>query len=235
GAGRAVRVAADTPGAVIQVSCGQLARSLRGVIVDPATGAELPDGHVGEIWLHGNNIGRGYWGMPEQTRATFAAILRSRLDRGSHADGVADSAHWLRTSDLGVYLDGELYVTGRIADLVIIDGRQHYPQHIEATAAAASPTVRDGYVVAFTAPGNELPDATAGDAGERLVIVAERARGVGRADPQPAIEAISAAITRTHRLNVADVRLVQAGAIPRTTSGKLARRACRADYLGGVL
>lgn len=234
-AGMAVRVAADTPGAVIQVSCGQLARSLRAVIVDCDTDAELPDGHVGEIWLHGNNIGRGYWGMPEETKVTFEAILRSRLSQASHADGVADSAHWLRTSDLGVYLDGELYVTGRIADLVTIDGRHHYPQDIEVTAAEASATARDGYVVAFTAPGNELPSATTADTGERLVIVAERARGTGRVDPQPAIEAIQAAVARTHGLTVADVRFVQAGAIPRTTSGKLARRACRTEYLSGVL
>src|SRR6185436_13516446 len=107
---------------------GQVARSQWAVIVDPATGAERADGHVGEIFLHGNNIGRGYWGRPEETRRTFGAALTARLAVGSHADGAAVGAAWLRTGDLGVYLDGELYVTGRVADLIVVSGRQHYPQ-----------------------------------------------------------------------------------------------------------
>ena len=122
------------------MSCGRIARSQWGVIVNPDTGDELPDGEVGEIWLQGNNIGRGYWERPEETRLTFGAKLRSRLTEVSHADGSRGEGTWLRTGDLGVYLDGELYVTGRIADLVIIDGLNHYPQDIEATTAEASPT-----------------------------------------------------------------------------------------------
>ena len=224
-AGRAVRVAADDPGAVPQVSCGQIARSQWGVIVDPETCAEVRDGEVGEIWLQGDNIGRGYWGRPEETRHTFGAKLQTRLAVGSHADGSSSDGAWLRTSDLGVYLDGELYVTGRLADLVTIAGRNHYPQHIEATAAEASPLVRRGYAVAFAVPD---------DTGDRLVIIVERAPGTGRADPTPAIEAIRAAVWDRHRVSVSDVRLLPAGAIPRTTSGKLARRACRAEYLDGV-
>lgn len=238
GAGRAVRVAPDAPNAVAQVSCGQIARSLWGVIVNPDTAAELADGEVGEIWLQGDNVGRGYWGRSEETRLTFGAKLRSRRKGHSRADGVARDDQWLRTGDLGVYLDGELYVTGRIVDLVTIDGRNHYPQHIEATTAEASPMVRRGYVAAFSVPANELPEsdnAVAGDASPHLVIVTERAAGTSRADPQPAIEAIRAAVSRRHGLYVADVRFLPAGAIPRTTSGKLARRACRAEYLDGAL
>ena len=120
----------------------------------------------------------------------------SRLAEGSHADGVAIDGDWLRTGDLGVYLDGELYVTGRIADLVVIDGRNHYPQDIEATTAEASPMVRRGYVDGVLRTDDRLDD------GERLVIVAERAAGTGRADPQPAIEAIRAAVSQTHGLSV---------------------------------
>ena len=185
--------------------------------------------------MQGNNIGRGYWQRPEETRLTFGVKLRSRLTEVSHADGSRGEGTWLRTGDLGVYLDGELYVTGRIADLVIFDGRNHYPQDIEATTAEASPTVRRGYVAAFSAPANELPGSDTDDTSERLVIIAERAAGTGRADPQPAIEAIRAAVSHRHGLSVSDVRFLPAGAIPRTTSGKLARRACRAQYLGGVL
>jgi fatty-acyl-CoA synthase len=235
GAGQAVRVAAHAANAVAQVSCGRIARSQWGLIVNPDTGEELPDGEVGEIWLQGNNIGRGYWGRPDETRLAFGVRLQSRLTEGSHADGSPSGGTWLRTGDLGVYLDGELYITGRIADLVTIDGRNHYAQDIEATAAEASPMVRRGYVAAFSVPANESPGSDTDDVGERLVIIAERAAGTGRADPQPAIEAIWAAVSRRHGLSVSDVRFLPAGAIPRTTSGKLARRACRSEYLTGVL
>jgi fatty-acyl-CoA synthase len=208
------------------------------VIVNPETGTELPDREIGEVWLQGNNVGRGYWGRPEETRLTFGAKLQSQLAEGTHAEGSAIEGTWLRSGDLGVYLDGELYITGRIADLVIIDGRSHYPQDIEATATEASPTVRRGYVTAFAVPANELPGSDASDTdrtSQRLVIIAERAAGSSRADPQPAIDAIRAAVSHRHGLSASDVRFLPAGAIPRTTSGKLARRACRAQYLSGVL
>jgi fatty-acyl-CoA synthase len=218
--GRAVRVAANAPGAVAQASCGQIARSQWAVIVDPDAHAELADGRVGEIWLHGNNIARRYWERPEESRQTFNATLQSRLETESHADGSPAGATWLRTGDLGVYLDDELYVTGRRADIVRVDGRHHYPQDIEATTATASPIVRRGYVAAFATD-------------DGVVIIAERASGTRRADPAPAVEAIRAAVSDVHGLSISDVRFVPAGAIPRTTSGKLARQACRAEYLRG--
>ncbi|OBK21414.1 fatty-acid--CoA ligase [Mycobacterium asiaticum] len=226
GAGRAVRVAAEDPNAVVQVSCGQVARSLWLVIVDPESGTELPDGQVGEVWLQGDNVGRGYWGRPEDTRLTFGAKLAGTLAEGSHASGSKIDGDWLRTGDLAVYLDGELYVTGRIADLVTVNGRNHYPQDIEATVAQASPMVRRGYVTAFAVPRND---------GQVLVIIAERATGTSRADPAPAVDAIRTAVQSRHGLTVADVHFLPAGAIPRTTSGKLARVACRAEYLDGTL
>ena len=217
--GRAVRTAADSPDVVAHVACGQIARSQWAVIVDPEAGAELPDGSVGEIWLHGDNVCRGYWGRLEESRRTFSARLQTGLNADSHAEGVPAEGNWLRTGDLGVYLDGELYVTGRIADLITIDGAHHYPQDIEATAAEASPMVRRGYAAAFTASADEL------------VIVAERAAGTARDDPASAIEAIRKMVSQKHGLTVSDVRFVPAGAIPRTTSGKLARWASRARYL----
>lgn len=225
-AGRAVRVAAEHPNAVAQVSCGQVARSQWALIVDPATDAELPDGQVGEIWLHGDNVGRGYWGRPQETEMTFRNKVQSRLLTGSHAAGSAEAAWWLRTGDLGVYLDGQLYITGRVKDLIIVDGRNHYPQDIEATVAEASSAVRTGFVAAFSVPG-------AGR--EEVVVIAERAVGAGRSEAAPVQEAIRAAVSRRHAVPVAEVKLVAAGTIPRTTSGKLARRACRAKYLDGVL
>ncbi|NTY63499.1 fatty-acid--CoA ligase [Mycolicibacterium sphagni] len=228
GLGHAVRVAPDAPNAVPQVSCGRVARSQWAAIVDPVTEVELRDGEVGEIWLHGANIGRGYWGRARETERWFRNKLQVRLEDGSHAEGAPGNATWFRTGDMGVYLDGELYITGRIKDLVIVDGRNHYPQDIEATVATASSAVRAGFVAAFSVPAENQTR-------EQLVIVAERAAGAGKADPAPVVEAIRAAVSRRHSLAVADVRLVAAGAIPRTTSGKLARRACRAEYQAGKL
>ncbi|MDH6247365.1 fatty acyl-AMP ligase [Mycobacterium sp. OTB74] len=225
-AGEAVRVAENAPGSVGQVSCGQTARSLWAVIVDPETGAERADAQVGEIWLQGKNIGRGYWGLPEETKATFDARLGSALVQDSHADGAMLDGSWLRTGDLGFYFNGELYVTGRMADLITIDGRNHYPDDIENTVADASPVVRRGYVTAFSVPD---------EGGERLVVIAERASGTARTDPQPAIKAIGEAVSAGHGVAVSEVRLLSAGGIPRTTSGKLARQACRTAYLDGTL
>jgi acyl-CoA synthetase (AMP-forming)/AMP-acid ligase II len=251
GVGHAVVVSPDAPDAVAQVSCGKVAPSQWAVIASDEDG-EQPDGTIGEIWLHGDNIGRGYWGKPEESEYTFGNKLQSRLPSGSHADGAPTEGAWMRTGDLGVYIDDELYITGRIKDMIILDGRNHYPQDIEWTTAEASPAVRSGYVAAFSVPANEMPGvrdmgaagsagfegavgASATDTTERLVVVAERAAGAGRVDPEPVVAAIRAHVSRKHGLHVADVRLVAAGAIPRTTSGKLARRACRVEYLDGTL
>lgn len=227
GLGLAVPVAEDTADALGLVSCGRPARSLWAVVVDADSGAELPDGRVGEIWLHGDNIGRGYWGRPEETRQTFHAHLGQRLPSASHAEGVDDDEFWLRTSDLGCYVGGELFVTGRLADVIVVDGRQHYPHDVEATAEAASPMVRPDHATAFAVPGTH-------DGEQRLVIVAERASGTRRADPAPELAAVAAAVAARHGITPVDVRFVPAGAIPRTTSGKLARRATRAEYLAGA-
>ena len=178
--------------------------------------------------MHGNNIGRGYWGQPEETRQTFGARLRSPARRGSHAEGSPPRAPGCAPADLGVYLDGELYVTGRLADLVTVDGRNHYPQDIEATVADASPIVRRGYVAAFSVPADGSAEQ------QRLVIIAERAAGTSRADPQPRSRRSGRRYPTATGCRSSDVRFLPAGAIPRTTSGKLARRACRTEYLSGA-
>ena len=232
GAGHAVRVAADAPNAVAQVSCGHVARSLWAVIVNPERyGTARRRGRRSLV------AGRQRWSGLLETARRNPTDVRGQaavtLADGSHAKGSATKCNWLRTGDLGVYLDGELYIAGRIVDLITIDGRNHYPQDIEATAAEASPIVRRGYVTAFSVPASESPGTDSAE--QRLVIIAERAAGTSRADPQPAIDAIRAAVLDRHRLAVSDVRFLPAGAIPRTTSGKLARRACRTQYLSGVL
>ncbi|MCV7255942.1 AMP-binding protein [Mycobacterium hackensackense] len=225
GFGHAVKTTPTSPTATTHVSCGHVAPSQWAAIVDAATGAELPDGEVGEVWLHGDNMGAAYWRRPQETDATFRNKLESALPEGSHAEGAQPDALWLRTGDLGVYLDGELFITGRVKDVLIVDGRNHYPQDIEHTVAEATPAVRAGFVVAFS-----IPRGTS----EGLVIVAERAPGHGRADPETVTADIRAAVSRGHGLAVADIRLVSAGAVPRTTSGKLARQAARAEYLAGA-
>ena len=223
--GVAVPVPPEQERAAVHVSCGQVARSQWCVIVDPVTGRELPDGRVGEPWLQGDNIARGYFDRPEDTRRTFGARLAARLIDGSHAAGAQPDRPWLRTGDLGFYLDGELYIVGRIADVVVVGGRRYLPHDLEATAADASAVIRRGYVAAFAAGADHT---------DRLVIVAERAAGTARADPSAAATAVETAVRQHHQVDVTDVRIVPAGTIPRTTSGKLARRACRAAYLAGA-
>jgi len=244
-AGRMVLVDKDDPGAIAQVSCGQVSISQWAAIVDSETGAERPEGHVGEIWLHGMNLGHGYWNKAEESVETFENKLVSRLPEGSHAEGVPEDGLWMRTGDYGVWLDGELYITGRVKDLVIVDGRNHYPQDLEFSAQESTNALRPGYVAAFAVPANELPAVVfensasglsfdADDSSEQLVIVAERGMGK-KVDAQEVGDIVRAAIAQRHGVMVRDVLLVPAGSIPRTSSGKIARRACKAAYIDGTL
>ncbi|MET4047233.1 fatty-acid--CoA ligase [Rhodococcus sp. 1163] len=245
-AGNFVVVDQDAVGAIPQVSTGEVARSQWAAIVNSDTATEVADDHVGEIWLHGENIGVGYWGREQETIETFHNKLVNRIPEGSHAEGAADGAKWMRTGDYGVYHGGELYITGRVKDLVIVDGRNHYPQDIEFSAQEASKALRPGFVAAFSVPLNQLPDVVfefsgsaltkdPGDSSEQLVIVAERAPGSGKADPAPIADEVRTAISTRHGVTVRDVLLVPAGSIPRTSSGKIARRACKAAYIEGTL
>ncbi|CAJ1494695.1 long-chain-fatty-acid--AMP ligase FadD32 [[Mycobacterium] burgundiense] len=242
---RFVQVPDDSPKAVAQAGAGKVGVAQWATIVDPETATELPDGQIGEIWISGQNMGTGYWGKEEETREVFQNILKSRTEP-SHAEGAADDATWVRTGDYGAYHDGELYITGRVKDLVIIDGRNHYPQDLEYSAQEASKALRTGYVAAFSVPANQLPDevfenAHSGlkrdpdDTSEQLVIVAERAPGAHKLDMAPVTDDIRAAIAVRHGVTVRDVLLTPAGAIPRTSSGKIGRRACRSAYLDGTL
>lgn len=244
-AGEFVLVDEDDENAIAQVSCGQVALSQWACIVDSETASEMPDGRVGEIWLHGLNIGKGYWNKEEETQETFHNKLVQRLPEGSHAEGAPQDADWMRTGDYGVIYDGELYITGRVKDLVIVDGRNHYPQDLEFSAQEASPNLRPGFVAAFSVPANQLPrEVFEGgfsgltfdpqDASEQLVIVAERGPG-RKADPQEIADAVRAAVAGRHGVMVRDLLLVPAGSIPRTSSGKIARRATKAAYIDGTL
>jgi fatty acid CoA ligase FadD32 len=189
---------------MVLVSCGEPAGQAV-TISDPDTGLPVPDGRVGEIRVCGPNISRRYWRQPERTAEVFV-------------DG------WLRTGDLGLMHDGELYVTGRLKDLIIIAGRNHYPQDLEATVVAEAGQA--GRAAAFCVPV---------DGGERVVIVAERSRSADPDTwrPERLAPAIRQAIWHHHELAVHKVVLAEPGLIPRTSSGKVARSACRQRYLDG--
>ncbi|WP_409468123.1 fatty acyl-AMP ligase [Streptomyces sp. HC307] len=207
---------ADQAAAVELVSCGR-PTGQEIAIVDPATCRRREDGHIGEIWVRGPNIGRGYWGRPEQGEATFRAVLHGEEQGGP----------WLRTGDLGVWHDKQLYVTGRLKDLVIIDGTNHYPHDIEETVQDAHPAVRPHHIAAF---------AVATGDGERLVVVAEHRRDANPNDVavQGVTSAVRSAVAGRHGVAVHDFVLVPPGSVPHTTSGKVARSACREQYLAGA-
>ncbi|MCW2952564.1 MAG: acyl-CoA synthetase [Conexibacter sp.] len=214
-AGRAV-TARDDVDAIALVSAGKPAGQ-HVCIADPADRTALPDGEVGEVWVHGPNVATSYWGQPARSEEVF----NGRLVGGE--DG-APVAGWLRTGDLGVSCEGELYITGRLKDLIIIDGKNHYPQDIEQTVQEAHPAVQAGRVAALGIPT---------DAGEAIVVVMERARGAGAADVS-ALEiklAVRRAVAAAHDLKLRDVQILKGEKLLRTSSGKIARAANRARYL----
>ncbi|KDA41663.1 non-ribosomal peptide synthetase, partial [Frankia sp. BMG5.23] len=209
-AGRGV----PAPGGRPLVGCGRTAPDQRLLVVDPQTRMPLADGVVGEVWLSGPSVASGYWNAQPRDAETFAA-------RPTDMDGA-----WLRTGDLAFVLDGELFVTGRQKDLIIVRGRNYYPQDIELTAESSHPALRRGGVAVF-------PVTVAGT--EAVVVVQEVDRRHGGDDWADMAAAVRAAIGAHHDLAAHDVVLVPAGTVPKTSSGKVQRRACRAAYLAGEL
>ncbi|HYG64186.1 MAG TPA: condensation domain-containing protein, partial [Thermoanaerobaculia bacterium] len=184
---------------------------------EPETGLECPPGRVGEIWIAGPSVARGYWRNAEATARDFGAVLTG-------LPGEVDGP-FLRTGDLGFVADGELYVTGRLKDLVIIRGRNHYPQDLELTAESSHPDLRAGSGAAF---------AVEVEGEERLILVQEVERRL-RGDVSEVAEAIRQAVAAEHEVQVWEVVLVRPGGVPKTSSGKVRRSACRAAYLEGEL
>ncbi|MFI1919578.1 HAD-IIIC family phosphatase [Nocardia sp. NPDC020380] len=195
------------------VGVGRPVEGISIAIVDPEQGVERADGIEGEIWVTGKSVAAGYFRDAEATEEVFGAKLPG------------DERRYLRTGDLGIRSDGELFVTGRRKDLLIIDGRNHYPQDIESTVEAAHSGIRPGCVAAFSV---ELAGA------EQPVVVAE----VRTEDPDElaAIEgAVRGAVSAEYGLTLATVLLIRPGTIFKTSSGKIQRSACRAAYLSGEL
>jgi acyl-CoA synthetase (AMP-forming)/AMP-acid ligase II len=207
---------AGTAGVRALVGCGDTGPSQDLRIVDPSTAREVPDGAVGEIWLSGPSVGRGYWARAEETRATFGACT---ADTGQ--------GPFLRTGDLGFLAAGELFVTGRLKELLIVRGRNHYPQDVERTAEESHPALLTRAGAAFVLEEEERA---------RLVLAHEvRPEFVGAPPTREIARRIREAVSREHGLHVAVLALLPAGAIPRTSSGKIQRRLCQARYVGGTL
>ena len=185
-------------------------------IVDPETSAECPAGTVGEIWVHGDNVCAGYWQKPQETERTFGATLV-----GPSA-GTPDGP-WLRTGDLGFSSDGEMFIVGRIKDLLIVYGRNHSPDDIEATIQE----ITRGRCVAIAVPDD--------DGVEKLVTVVELKKPDDSEEAAMRVVGVrrelTSAISKSHGLSVADLVLVPPHSIPLTTSGKVRRRDCLQRYL----
>ncbi|KWX67829.1 AMP-binding protein [Mycobacterium sp. NAZ190054] len=184
-------------------------------IVDPETRTENPDGKIGEIWVHGEQVAMGYWRNPQQTERTFGG----EIVNPSEGTPVGP---WLKTGDLGVMSEGEMFIIGRIKDLLIVDGRNHYPDDIEATIQE----ITGGRVAAIS---------VLDDTSEQLVAIAElKKKGSSEAEALDKLRAVkrevASAIKRSHSVRVADLVLVAPGSIPITTSGKIRRSACVDRY-----
>ncbi|MGH8583366.1 MAG: amino acid adenylation domain-containing protein [Gammaproteobacteria bacterium] len=212
---RVERADASHNDALTLVSCGAPAPDTQIAIIDTESGATLPSDRVGEIWLSSASVAAGYWGHNEATHATFERSLPTAPDR-----------RFLRTGDLGFMHGGELYVTGRLKDLVIIHGRNYYPQDIEWTVEHAAPPLRLGHGAAFSIEGED---------GERLAVVQEIDRRAQEGDLDHAVRAIRAAVAREHELPIHAVVLVRSGSIARTSSGKIRRSSCKQAFLEGKL
>lgn len=225
-AGTAEIVEADGENAVPLMSVGQVCAPQVLAIVDTETGQELEDGNVGEIWVHGDNMAAGYLNREEETKETFRNELPEgkRLAENSRAYGAPED-NWMRTGDLAVIVDENVFITGRLKDLIIVAGRNHYPQDIEATAEEATKQIAPGVLAAFSISTDDV---------EGLVIIAERDPEADESGDAQAIDAVRAAVTKKHGVQPADVRIIGVGEIPRSSAHKIARRVAAKAYNEGV-
>ena len=205
-----------TSGVRTLVGCGQPLASTTVTIVDPETGTEQDEGEIGEIWVHGPGIAAGYWHRPDVTNEIFGAQVSG-----------GGSQRYLRTGDLGFIRAGEVFITGRLKDLIIIRGANHYPQDIEWTVERCHPAFRAGCGAAFSVDS---------ESGEQLVVVFELEREALRSTDHAELAQIARqAVAAEHDLHLRTLVLIKTGSVPRTTSGKIQRRQCRAEFLGGEL
>ena len=212
---RVIPVPAGHENERLLVGCGRVFPEEEVLIVEPETCVPLPEHQVGEIWIHSPSVGQGYWRKDDATRETFRARL---------ADS-SEETFYLRTGDLGFLGNGDLFVTGRLKDLIIVRGVNRYPQDIERTVEQSDNRLQAGAVGAFAVDtGNH----------ERLIIVAETERRRQK-DWSDVIDKVRRSVTAEHELPPDGVVLVRFGSIPKTSSGKIQRRACRDAFVNGEL
>lgn len=227
--GRAEPVAEPMGGGAALVSCGYGLDGHDVAIVQPDSRRRCQPGQIGEIWVAGASVAQGYWGQEEASERTFGAHL---ADTGE--------GPYLRTGDLGFLADGQLYVTGRSKDLIIVNGRNYYPQDIERTVESCSAALKPGCGAAFAVSAREgglAGDRSDTQAGELLIVVQEldpRKLADG-ASPESLLDGIRTAIIDAHQLQPHAIILIKARTISKTSSGKIQRYACRQRFLAGQL
>jgi acyl-CoA synthetase (AMP-forming)/AMP-acid ligase II len=203
-------------GGVPYVGCGRITKPDTTVrVVDPETRRPREVGEVGEVWVDSPTKGAGYWGLPEQSRDVFRARLA----------GVDDQTEYLRTGDLGFFHDGELFITGRSKDLIIVRGRNLYPTDIEESVRDCHPLIRPGGLAAFA--------VDAEDTEELVLFVESRQDKLTTAQVDEIVESVRRRLYEEHQIAPYAVVLGQAGTVKKTTSGKVRRLACRQSYLSG--
>ena len=212
---RVIEATDKTASAQELVSCGVALLDQDIAIVNPETHLKSAADEVGEIWINGPGVAQGYWQRPEATVQTFGAKL-ANSDKGSY----------LRTGDLGFMHEGHLYITGRLKDLIIIRGQNHYPQDLERTVADSHPAFEPGMGAAFSIEK---------DGEERLVVVHEVTRRHRKPNLDEVVTAVRRAIVQNHEIQLYALMLIKPLSVPRTSSGKIKRFACRAGFLDGSL
>ncbi len=189
------------------VGCGNALTEV--AIVNPDSLNRCAPGEVGEIWVSGPNVAAGYWNKPVESDETFRAVLKN------------EDGHFLRTGDLGFVRDGELFLTGRLKDVILSRGRNHYPQDIELTVEQCHPSLRSGCGAAFSVLVHD----------EERVVVVQEIEPRHSPELQPLIASIREAISEEHEIAAHAIVLVKAGTVPKTSSGKIQRRACRKLFI----
>ncbi len=213
--GRVAAARPDDEDPKVLVGCGHASAGQKVVIVDPQSRRKCPDGRVGEIWTSSPSVAAGYWNRPQESARVFCARL---------AD--SNEGPFLRTGDLGFLKDGELFVTGRIKDLIIINGRNLYPQDVEITAQTSHPGLQPFGGAAFSVEHSGQ---------ERLVIAQEVQREFLRSNSADMLAAIRQAVARDYDVQAYAIALLKPGQVPRTSSGKVRRALCRESLLAGKL
>jgi acyl-CoA synthetase (AMP-forming)/AMP-acid ligase II len=213
--GRVAEVAPGTPGSLLVVGCGSAGLDTEVLLVDPETRQRVAPERIGEVWVRGPGVARGYLGRPEESRESFEA----RLDTGE--------GPFLRTGDLAFKRGEEVFIVGRLKDVIIIRGRNYHPHDLEWTVGQSHPALRAGCAAAFL-----LEE----DGKQKLIVAQELQREHQEAAPlEEMIGQIRQAVSEQHGLQLHSAVLVRPGGIPRTSSGKIQRRQCRALFEAGKL